>query len=63
MEASIGRKMDEASIRAYLEVHEDYLERFHETVRAKSGSLDAWLADVIGVDDALRERLRAKYIV
>ena len=63
MEEKLGRKMDEASIRAYLEVHEDYLERFHETVRAKSGSLDAWLADVIGVDDALRERLRAKYII
>lgn len=62
MEASIGRKMDEDAIRAYLEVHEDYLERFHETVREMSGSLDAWLADKIGVDDALRQRLRAKYI-
>lgn len=63
MEEKLGRTMDEASIRAYLEVHEDYLARFHETVREKSGSLDAWLADVVGVDEDLRRRLRARYIV
>lgn len=62
MEASIGRKMDEDAIRAYLEVHEDYLARFLETVRGMSGSLDGWLENVIGVDDVLRDRLRAKYI-
>ncbi len=63
MEEKLGRTMDEASIRAYLEVHEDYLARFHETVCEKSGSLDAWLADVVGVDEDLRRRLRARYIV
>ena len=62
MEARLGRTMDEASIRAMLDVHEDYLQRFHDTVRGMSGSLDAWLADTIGVDDALRGRLRAKFI-
>lgn len=62
MEASIGRKMDEESIRAYLEVHEDYLERFHQTVRSMSGSLDAWLVEMIGVDETLRERLRTRFI-
>ncbi len=62
MEASIGRKMDEESIRAYLEVHEDYLERFHDTVRSMIGSLDAWLAETIGIDALLRERLRTRFI-
>lgn len=62
MEARIGRTMDESSVRALLEVHEDYLERFHETVREMSGSLDAWLESEIGIDDALRERLRAKFV-
>jgi hypothetical protein len=54
--------VDDESIRALLEVHEDYLARFHETVRDMAGSLDAWLADTIGVDDGLRGRLRAKFI-
>lgn len=62
MEARIGRTMDEASVRALLEVHEDYLARFHETVRETSGSLDAWLKEKVGVDHPLRDRLRAKFI-
>jgi protein-tyrosine phosphatase len=62
IEARLGRKMDEASIRALLDVHEDYLERFHHTVNEMSGSLDAWLDDVIGVTPALRDRLRDKFI-
>ena len=62
MEARLGRKMDEESVRAMLDVHEDYLDRFHETVTRMSGSLDAWLDGTIGIGDGLRERLRAKYI-
>lgn len=62
MEARIGRKMDDASVRALLEVHGDYLDRFHDTVREMSGSLDGWLETVIGVDEGLRTRLREKYI-
>lgn len=62
MEARIGRKMDEASVRALLDVDEAYLDRFHETVRDMSGSLDAWMAEYVGVDDPLRERLREKFV-
>lgn len=62
MEARIGRTMDESAVRALLEVHPDYLTRFHETVREMSGSLDNWLSSEIGVDDRLRDRLRQKYI-
>lgn len=62
IEARLGRKVDDESIRALLEVHEDYLARFHETVREMAGSLDAWLADTIGVDEGLRGRLRAKFV-
>ncbi|GGD95140.1 protein-tyrosine-phosphatase [Tsuneonella deserti] len=62
MEARLGRKMDDESVRALLEVHEDYLARFHETATEIAGSLDAWLASKVGVGDDLRDRLRAKFI-
>ena len=62
IEARLGRTLDEEGIRALLEVHGDYLDRFHEVVRDKYGSLDAWLEAEIGVDDALRESLRERYL-
>lgn len=62
IEARLGRQLDEDSIRALLEVHEDYLTRFRETATAMDGSLDQWLAKTVGVDDALRERLHAKFV-
>jgi protein-tyrosine phosphatase len=60
IEAKLGRKLDKAGARALLEVHEDYLHRFREAVIAMDGSLDAWLAARLGVDDTLRERLRER---
>ena len=62
IEARLGRKLDEAGARALLEVHEDYLHRFRETVVEMDGSLDGWLEARIGVDDTLRERLRAHFV-
>jgi protein tyrosine/serine phosphatase len=62
MEARLGRKMDDESVRALLEVHEDYLARFHETAVGLAGSFDGWLATRVGVDDPLRQRLRDKFI-
>ncbi len=61
IEARLGRTLDEAGVRALLLVEEAYLLRFREAVIAMDGSLDAWLAARIGVDDALRERLRQRY--
>ena len=62
MEARLGRKMDDESVRALLEVHEDYFGRFHETAADLAGSFDGWLESRIGVDDRLRQRLRDKFI-
>ena len=62
IEAKLGRKLDEAGARALLEVDEDYLLRFREAVIAMDGSLDGWLESRIGVDDALRERLRSRFL-
>jgi protein tyrosine/serine phosphatase len=45
-----------------LDVHEDYLARFHEVASEMHGSLDGWLEQVVGVDNDLRERLRIKFV-
>jgi protein-tyrosine phosphatase len=62
MEARLGRTLDEDSIRAMLDVHEDYLARFWEVAAELNGSLDGWLDHTVGVDDALRQTLRDKYV-
>lgn len=62
IEERLGRKMEEGAIRARLEVDEDYLLRFRETVIAMDGSLDAWLERRIGVDEPLREALRKRFV-
>lgn len=62
IEARLGRKLDEAAARALLEVHEDYLLRFRETVAAMDGSLDGWLEARIGVDEVLRDALRSRLV-
>lgn len=62
IEQRLGRKLDEEGVRALLEVHEDYLHRFQETVIEMDGSLDAWLAARVGVDDSLRQALRSRFL-
>jgi protein tyrosine/serine phosphatase len=62
IEERLGRTLDEEGVRALLEVHEDYLRRFRETVVETDGSLDAWLEARIGVDDALRQALRERFV-
>lgn len=62
MEERLGRTMDEASVRAMLDVHADYFARFHEVASEAHGSLDGWLEQAIGVDDGLRTRLRDRFV-
>ena len=62
MEKRLGRTMDEASVRALLDVHEDYFARFREVANKSHGSLDEWLKNAVKIDDPLRERLRNKFV-
>ena len=62
IEARLGRTLDESAIRALLEVHEDYLRRFHATVAEIDGGLGSWLERRAGVDDDLRRRLRDRLV-
>ncbi len=61
IEARLGRTLDEAGVRALLLVEEAYLLRFREAVETMDGSLDGWLEARIGVDEALRQRLRERF--
>lgn len=62
IEERLGRKLDEDAIRALLEVHPDYLETWRQEVDSEYGSLDSFLETTLGVDDAMRERLRARFV-
>jgi protein-tyrosine phosphatase len=62
IEARLGRKLDDAGARALLSVEEGYLLRFRAAVAEMDGSLDAWLERRLGVDEALRQALRARYL-
>ena len=62
IEERLGRQLDDEAMRALLEVHEEYLLRFRETVIEMDGSLDGWLEARIGVDEALREALLNRFV-
>ena len=62
IEQRLGRKLDAESARALLEVHDEYLLRFRDTVAEMDGSLDRWLEARLGVDDALRGALRNRFV-
>ena len=62
LEQRLGRTLDEAAVTALLGVHEDYLATFLSAAEKDHGSLDAYLAEAIGVDERLKERLRAKFV-
>ena len=61
IEQRLGRKLDEGAIRALLEVQEDYLCTFWKVAEEDHGSLDAYIENQLGVDELLKERLRARY--
>ena len=62
IEERLGRKLDEEAIRALLEVQEDYLATFWRVVEQDHGSLDRYLEDALGVDEVLKDRLRARFV-
>ena len=55
---AVARRMDPEILRVIMGVEPEYLESAFVTIAEKHGSLDGYLRDVLGVDDALRERLR-----
>ena len=62
IEARLG-PIPRAAVAELMEVREAYFNRFIEVVDGEWGSLDAFLTQAIGVDDALRERLNQRFVV
>lgn len=54
--------IDEATIRTLMGVEEDYLLTALSAVEGRHGSIDAYLSEVLGVDEAARAALRAHYL-
>ncbi len=62
IEARLGRKLDEGAAKDLLGVREEYLDRYLEIATERHGSFDTYLEAAIGVDDALREALIARFV-
>ena len=57
-----GRTATDAAVRAAIGVEAEYLAAAFEVILAAHGSIDAYLAEVLGVDAALREALEARLL-
>lgn len=57
LEAMTGRKASHGAVVAFLGVDPAFLEAAFAAVEARHGSLDGYLAEVLGVDAALRDRI------
>ncbi len=56
-----GRPSDEAC-RVVISVHPSYLETAFSAIEARHGSIDAYLQDMLGMDPALRARVRDRLL-
>ena len=54
--------ISDATIRTLMGVEADYLTTAFERASARHGSIEAYLADVIGIDAVARDRLRSTYL-
>ena len=62
IEKQVGLTAPREALRVAVSVNADYLETAFEVIRERHGSLDAYLAEVLGVDEGLRERLHARLL-
>jgi protein tyrosine/serine phosphatase len=54
--------ISDETIRALMGVEADYLNAAFQAVETRYGSLDTYLAEVLGIDAAKREALRGHYL-
>jgi protein tyrosine/serine phosphatase len=62
LEEQVGIRPSEAALRVAVSVHPAYLETAFAVIEDAHGSIDAYLADALGVDAGLRERLHARLL-
>ena len=59
---AVSGGLDEDTMRVLMGVEPEYLESAFASVEEEHGSLDTYLAEVLGADDRLRDRLRAALV-
>jgi protein tyrosine/serine phosphatase len=62
IEKQVGITATPEALRVAVSVNTDYLEMAFSVIEAAHGSTDAYLADVIGLDGPLRERIRERLL-
>ncbi|MDX2233924.1 MAG: tyrosine-protein phosphatase [Hyphomonadaceae bacterium] len=62
MEARVGKPVPEEALRPMLGVHKDYLDAAWAAIHARYPDVRTYMADVLGVDDAMVRELRAKFV-
>ncbi|RAK59888.1 protein-tyrosine-phosphatase [Phenylobacterium hankyongense] len=58
----IGRTPSDEALRVAVSVHPAYLDRAMTVIQEAHGSVDAYLEDVLGVDQALRQRIHERVL-
>lgn len=61
--ARMGREVSDEAIRPMLGVHIDYLSAAINTMESHHGDVSSYMKTVLGVDDAVVEKLRAHFLV
>lgn len=59
---NVGQRPSDEALRMAVSVHPDYFATAFRVIREQHGSTDAYLADVLGVDDRLRARIRERIL-
>jgi len=59
MEETYGRAISDAAMIAMLNVEPGYIQRCEAALVARSGSVERYLTDVLGIDSVRRDRMRA----
>jgi protein tyrosine/serine phosphatase len=62
VERLVGRRPSDSALRAWVQVYPEFLDAAFDEIRIRSGSMDRYLDDVLGVDAALRERIQARLL-
>jgi protein tyrosine/serine phosphatase len=58
-----GRGLDDAAMRVLMAVHPDYLHTAFAAIKARHGSVEAYIRDHLGVDAARAAAIRAHHLV
>ena len=62
LKETVGQTVADDALRVAVSVHADYLETAFGVIKARHGSLDTYLAEVLGVDETLRARIHDRLL-